>query len=81
MGLMIPDEVLQAAHMSEADMRQEIAVALFAREHLTLGQASAFAGMSQLQFQHLLAARKIPVHDDVAEFEQDLQTLRDLNRL
>ena len=61
--------------MSESELRQEIAILLFQREKLTLGQASQPAKMSQLQFQHLLASRQIPVHYDVAELEEDLKTL------
>jgi predicted HTH domain antitoxin len=81
MGLVIADEILQATGMSEAELRQEIAVLLFQREKLTLGQGSRLAQMNQLQFQHLLASRQIPVHYDLAEFDEDLQTLRELNRL
>ena len=54
---------------------------LFQREKLTLGQASCLAGMSQMQFQFLLASRSIPLHYDVAEFEADLRTLREMGRL
>ena len=79
MSLAIPDEILQAARMSATELRQEIAILLFQKEKLTMGQASKLAEMSQLQFQHLLASRQIPVHYDVAEFEEDLQTLRKLN--
>lgn len=77
MSVIIPDDILKAAHMSEDELKQEIAVLLFQREKLTLGQASVLAGMSRLQFQHLLASRKIPVHYDVAEFEEDLKTLKE----
>jgi len=80
MSLVIPDEILQATRMSAAELRQEIAVLLFEKEKLTLGQACRLAGMSQLQFQHLLASRQIPVHYDVAEFEEDLKTLQELRR-
>ena len=55
---------------------QEVAILLYSKEKLTLGQASRLAGLSQLQFQFLLASRKIPVHYDVADFEADLKTLR-----
>jgi uncharacterized protein len=79
--LVIPDEILHATRMSAAELRQEIAVLLFQKEKLTLGQASRLAGLSRVQFQHLLASRQIPVHYDVAEFEEDLQTLQDLRRL
>ncbi len=81
MSIIIPDEILQASRMSPAELMQELAVLLFQREKLALGQASRLAGMNQLQFQFLLASRQIPVHYDVAEFESDLKTLRDLGRL
>lgn len=74
MSLVIPDDILQAARMSEEELRREIAVLLFQQEKLTLGQASRLAEMNRLQFQHLLASRLIPVHYDVADFEEDLKT-------
>lgn len=77
----IPDEILQAAHMSEAEMLQEIAVLLYTREKVTLALASRLAGMDRLRFQHLLASRGIPVNYGVSDFEQDLDTLRSLGRL
>lgn len=80
MSLIIPDEILQATSMSDAELRQEIAILLFQKEKLTLGQASRLAGMSQLQFQHLLSSRQIPVHYDLAEFEEDLKTLWELKQ-
>ncbi len=81
MGVIIPDEILQATRMTAEELRQEIAVLLFQKDKLTLAHASRLAGMSRLQFQHLLASRQIPVHYDVAEFEEDLRTLSGLGRL
>jgi predicted HTH domain antitoxin len=81
MSLVIPDEILHTARMSATELAQEIAILLYQKEKLTLAQASQFAQLSQLQFQHLLASRQIPVHYDVAEFEADLKTLRELGRL
>ena len=80
-SLTIPDALLQSARISEAELRQEIAVLLFQRDKLTLAQASRFAHLSRLQFQHLLASRQIPVHYDVTDFEEDLHTLQRLDRL
>lgn len=80
MSLVISDEILQSARMSAAELSQEVAVLLFQKDKLTLGQASRLAGMSQMQFQHLLASRQIPFHYDVAEFEEDLKTLLELRR-
>src|SRR5580693_5346175 len=70
------DEVLAAAHMSEPELRQELALALFQQERLTLAQASRLAEMGQLAFQELLADRRIPIHYGVEEFREDLRTLR-----
>jgi len=72
MGVLIPDDVLQATQMTAEELKQEIAVLLFQKEKLTLSQASHLAGINRLQFQHLLASRNIPVHYDTAAFEQDL---------
>ena len=81
MSLVIPDEVLYTARMSAAELAQEIAVLLYQKEKLTLGQASRLAKTSQLPFHFLLASRQIPVHYDVAEFEADLRTLQEMGRL
>ncbi|MDQ6659577.1 MAG: UPF0175 family protein [Chloroflexota bacterium] len=81
MSLMIPDDILRAANMSAGELRREIALLLFQQEKLTLGQASEFVGMSQLEFQRLLANRHIPIHYDVQEFANDVDTLRRLGQL
>ena len=81
MPVTIPDEVLAAAHLTEPELKREIAVALFEQERLTLGQASQFADMNQLEFQALLADRGIPIHYGVEELHEDLDTLRRLGRL
>jgi predicted HTH domain antitoxin len=80
MSVVISDEVLSASRLSEAELKLEIAVMLFQKEKLSLGQASRLAALDHLEFQHLLASRNIPVHYDVAEFEEDINTLRELGR-
>lgn len=75
MSIVIPDEFLQTAKISEAELRLEIAVLLFEQEKITLGTASQFAGMNQLEFQQILGKRKISIHYGVEEFRQDLKTL------
>lgn len=80
MSVTITDDVLQAAHLSEAELRQELALVLFQQERLTLAQAARLAGLDRFRFQHLLASRNIPVHYDIEDFEEDLETLRSLDR-
>jgi predicted HTH domain antitoxin len=77
----IPDEVLAAAHLSEPELKQDLAIALFQRENLTLAQASALAGVGQLAFQRLLASRRIPIHYGPIDFSADLDTLRQMGRI
>jgi predicted HTH domain antitoxin len=76
MPVTISDELLTAAHLSEPELKWELAVALFQQERLTLAQASRVAEMSQLAFQALLADRCVAVHYGVEEFREDMRTLR-----
>lgn len=80
MSLVIDNEILQTARMTEKELLQEIAVMLFEKEKLSLGQASKLAEMNLMQFQHLLASRNIAVHYGVEDFEQDLKTLEGLRK-
>jgi predicted HTH domain antitoxin len=80
MAVTIPDEIVRATRMTEAELKQEIAVLLYERERLTLAQAARLAGITRLQFQHLLASRQIAIHYDEADFAEDLKTLRELDR-
>ena len=81
MSVIIPDDIVHATRMTEEELKREIAIFLFEKDKLTLAQASHLAEMSRLQFQHLLASRQIPVHYDVAEFEEDLRTLQEMDTL
>jgi predicted HTH domain antitoxin len=79
--MIIPDKILETTRMSESELKQEIAVMLFQKNKLTLGQASDLAAMSRFQFQHLLASRLIPLHYDVKDLEDDLENLKEIAKL
>jgi predicted HTH domain antitoxin len=81
MSVVIPDDVIYATRMSASEIMQEVAVTLFQRDKLTIGQASRLAAMGRAQFQLLLASRQIPIHYDIADFDADLRTLKDMGRL
>jgi predicted HTH domain antitoxin len=81
MTLTIPDNLLAHLQMTEEEVRQEFALWLFGQEKLTLAQASRFAQVDRLSFQHLLASRGLTLHYIEEDFEQDLATLRNLGRL
>lgn len=80
MPVTIPDEVLAAAHITEPELKRELALTLFQQERLTLAQASRLPEMTQLAFQALLADRQIPIHYGVEEFREDLRDLRQTER-
>jgi predicted HTH domain antitoxin len=78
MVLALPDDVVRASGLSEADLRVELAVALFKDERLTFGQAARLAGIPQADFLDVLGSRAIPLHYDEKDFEEDLATIRSL---
>ena len=80
MSVTLPDDLLQSTRLTEPELKAELALALFQRELLTLGQAASLAGMPQLDFQRLLAQRRIPLHYGVEAMEQDLQRASRISR-
>lgn len=78
MPLIISDEALQAAHLSKEEMLVEIALALYAGERFTLAQAAHFAGLSRMEFQRCAADRRIVVHYDREELEEDRRSFSHL---
>ncbi|MEM9997303.1 MAG: UPF0175 family protein [Bacteroidota bacterium] len=75
--LAIPDHLLDATPISEAECRREVALLLYTRG-LPPGKAAEFAQISKQAFDALLASRDIPLPYDVDDLEQDLATLRAL---
>ncbi|HYW19627.1 MAG TPA: UPF0175 family protein [Nodularia sp. (in: cyanobacteria)] len=75
MTIVISDDILQTIQMSDTELLKKIAVMLFQQERFTLGQASNFARMNQLEFQRLLANPQIPLHYDIAELREDVKSL------
>jgi predicted HTH domain antitoxin len=81
MAVVIPDEICTATHLSENELKQEIAVMLFQKNKITIGQASKLAGVGLIEFQHILASRKIPVHYDSNDLKHDYDTLKEMGLL
>ena len=78
MGLLITDDILNQANLSEEQFKLELAVFLFQREVFTLGKASDFAGIHSFQLQKILSDRKVPIHYSEEDLEKDLQTIKKL---
>ncbi len=60
MSVVISDDILQAAQISEAELKREIAILLFQQKKLGLNKARELAGTSLVEFQRELASRGIP---------------------
>ncbi|MEB3339443.1 UPF0175 family protein [Okeania sp.] len=76
MSLLISDQILQASGLSEDQLLVEILMMLFQQEKISLGKASELLGIHRMQFQKLISDRRICVHYDVVEFQEDLKTLQ-----
>ncbi|GIV60863.1 UPF0175 family protein [Rhodocaloribacter litoris] len=77
----IPQDILDSARMTVAELKIELAVHLYEQGRLSLGKACELAEMSLWQFRQLLAARRIAPHYDVDDLAGDITTLQALGRL
>ncbi len=78
MQVLIPSEIINQTGMSEEEVLTEISVLFFQMNKLTLGKAAKLCRLHQFQFQKVLASRKIPLHYDKEDLEQDLISLQRL---
>jgi predicted HTH domain antitoxin len=74
----IPEFVFRASQLTPNEVFLELAISLFEKKKLTLGQSSDLCNLSQYQFQHVLASRGINIHYDVEDFDKDVKTMEKL---
>jgi predicted HTH domain antitoxin len=60
MNLVIPDDILRTAKLTEADLRLEIAILLFQQKKIGTGKARQLAGLNLIEFRRELAKRDNP---------------------
>ena len=77
----IPRDVFDSARLTSAELKLELALALYAQQRLSIGKARELAGMSLWAFRQQLAARQIPTHLDIDDVQEDIKTLTQLGRL
>ena len=68
--LNLPDSLSKTETFNQSEWLQEIAIALFQQQRISLSRVDI------MNFQKLLADRNICVHYDVEDFEQDVKHLR-----
>lgn len=76
MNITLPEELLQVAHMSEAELMREIAIMLFEQGRISLGKGAQLAQMHKMDFQALLASRDICIHYDLEDYRADVEHLK-----
>lgn len=79
MPVIIPDETLRAAGLTEAQAKVEIACRLFEAGTLALWPAAKLADLSRVQFEAELLRRGIAVfRPTLADLEHDVEALRQM---
>jgi predicted HTH domain antitoxin len=71
----IPNQVMAQMKMTPDQLRLELAVYLYDKKRLTMGQAKTLAGLGQIAFQQELAQRNVFIHYDEGDFQKDLDNL------
>ena len=74
--VLLDDEVLASAHLSEEDIRLELAIALYQRGRLTQRQSSQLAQLSLERFEAILEERNIYHPFTETDLAHDIQTLK-----
>ena len=71
----VSKEFLNSAKMSAKDLAIEIAVYLYEKKRLTLGQAKRLANLDQISFQKELVRRDVYIHLETEDILQDIKNL------
>jgi len=78
--LKIPSDVMEALRLPpdevEAELRKELALALYQRGVLSSGKACALAGITRWEFEELLGQRQIRRHYTEKNLEEDIEYAR-----
>jgi predicted HTH domain antitoxin len=76
----IPQDILDSARIKLPDLKIELALLLYSQNRLSIGKAKEFAEMSLWEFRQLLGVRKIPVHYDTDDLNDDMATLQRIDQ-
>jgi predicted HTH domain antitoxin len=78
--LTIPDDILQAAGLTERECLVELAVHLYAERRVTIAQALRLSGLTRSELEEELARRDISLYS-VDDLRRDVSDLEKLGRL
>ncbi|MEO6166278.1 MAG: UPF0175 family protein [Chitinophagales bacterium] len=66
------------AHLSEQELKEELAIQLYKSEKISAGKAARLSNLQVQSFYEMLAKRKISVNYDVEEYKIDLESIKTL---
>ena len=75
MALIISDEILSKAQLSEEELLIDLACYLDDKKKLSMGRARGLTNLNQLEFQMELAKRDIYIHYTEEDLQKDLKNL------
>ena len=81
MPLVIPDDIMRSAHISESELKQDIAASLYEKQRISLAKAAKFAGMDRIKFQLFLAGKDIHINFGIEDYNKDIGNLKKLGQL
>jgi predicted HTH domain antitoxin len=76
--ILIDDDIISAAQISETELKTEIALFLYSKGILSFGQARKMLGLESVAFEKLLVQQNIPSQYSLRDLESDLATLESL---
>jgi len=78
----ISDKIMRVLGVARNEVEdvitKELAVYFFQQGMLSFGQAREWTGMSVWDFLALLREKKVPLHYDIAEYEEDMETIQEV---
>jgi len=74
----LPSDIRIPPGELEKRVRAELAVRLYQKRIVSLGQARRIAGLSKWEFLDLLAREKVPLHYTEEDLREDMEAIREL---
>lgn len=75
MDLLIKDEILRKAEITAEELTIEMAIYLYDRGRLSIGQARNLSGLDHISFQKEMAKRDVYIKYDLEDLKTDLKNL------
>ncbi len=77
--LIISGKKLEELQISPSELLIDLAVYLYDKEKLSMGQAKKLAGLTQIEFQKEMSKRGVLIKYDIEDLEKDLENLSQLD--